>query len=166
MNGGRPLNDGLISLGLLGFAQFCGAAPQAGMKADESARRTPIVLRAEGREVQGWLDDSATAGDFLKTLPRTISMKRWGKREFYGKTGVPLRVEGPTQSGFSDGDITYWVPGGSFAIFYDRRHNPDISDLVVFGKVSAGLESFSRFSDSIELGIEVVGVGPDGAGRP
>lgn len=121
----------------------------------KQSTRTPIVMVAQGIELHGWLDDSMTAHEFIKTLPRTIPMSRWGDREFYGKLGGPLHVEGPTQSGFSNGDISYWVPGGSFAIFYDDRHNPDISDLLVFGQVTDGLEQFSRFENEIELQIQL-----------
>ncbi|MFV0600899.1 MAG: cyclophilin-like fold protein, partial [Brachymonas sp.] len=131
---------------------LCQAAPEGGGAA---GGRTAIVMRGEGQEVRGWLDDSLTARDFIRTLPRSIEMKRWGGREFYGKTGDRLRVAGPTQRGFADGDITYWVPGGSFAIFYDSRQDQDIDNLLVFGKVSAGLEWFTRFDDAVELRIEL-----------
>lgn len=145
----------LLALALFGAATLCQAAPSGEGVGAAPARRTAIVLHAQGHELHGWLDDSVTARDFIKTLPRTLPMKRWGGREFYGKPGAQLRVAGPTQHGFTNGDIGYWVPGGSFAIFYDDRQSQDIDDLIVIGKVSAGLEWFRRFDDTIELSIEL-----------
>ena len=149
----RERRSSFAALVLSGTTAFCQVALAEGSAAPTGG--TAIVMRAQGQDVRGWLDDSVTSRDLIKTLPRTLPMKRWGAREFYGKPGDRLRVEGRTQSGFADGDISYWVPGGSFAIFYDARQNQNIDNLLVIGKVTDGLDRFQRFDDAIELRIEL-----------
>ncbi|MBS1154743.1 MAG: hypothetical protein H6R07_667 [Proteobacteria bacterium] len=116
---------------------------------------TPITIRAGKTVLNGTLNDSPTARDFLKSLPVTMKMTRWGEREYYGKVGKPLAA-GKSQNGFANGDIAYWVPGGSFAIFFDNRHNPDISDLIVIGKITSDLKAFDGMAESIDMQIERV----------
>lgn len=114
---------------------------------------TPITIRAGKTVLNGILNDSPTARDFLKSLPVTMKMTRWGEREYYGKVGKALAA-GKTQSGFANGDIAYWVPGGSFAIFFNNQHNPDISDLIVIGKITSDLKAFDGMAETIEMQIE------------
>lgn len=51
---------------------------------------TAITIKAGNAAIAATLDDSPTAQDFVKSLPLTISMKRWGDREYYGKVRGPL----------------------------------------------------------------------------
>ena len=116
---------------------------------------TPVTIKAGNKLITATLDDSPTAKDLVKSLPLTISMKRWGDREYYGKLREPLSDQGRKQSGFENGDVAYWVPGGSFAIFFDDKVNPDISNLIVFGKISSDLKVFDTLGESLEMRIEL-----------
>ena len=116
---------------------------------------TPVTIKAGNTLITATLDDSTTSRDFVKSLPLTISMKRWGDREYYGKLREPLSDQGRKQNGFANGDVAYWVPGGSFAIFFDDKVNPDISNLIVFGKISSDLKVFDTLGESLEMRIEL-----------
>ncbi|CAN5726975.1 hypothetical protein BH10PSE18_BH10PSE18_30610 [soil metagenome] len=90
------------------------------------------------------LIDHATSRDFLHRLPMTLRMIRSDEREYHGRPDVPLSVEGPRQTRFEDGDLGYWTPGGYLAVFLDRTVRPEISDLIVMGKVTSELAALRR----------------------
>jgi len=75
------------------------------------------MITAGNTVITANLNDSATAQDFIKSLPVTMKMTRWGEREYYGKVRERLSDESRKQNGFDNGDVAYWAPGGSFAIF-------------------------------------------------
>ena len=116
---------------------------------------TAITIKAGNAAIAATLDDSPTAQDFVKSLPLTISMKRWGDREYYGKVREPLSDRGRKQNGFANGDVAYWPRGGSFAIFFNNKVNPDISDLIVFGKISTDLKVFDAMDESLDMRIDL-----------
>ena len=128
----------------------------ADLSSNVALAATPITMKAGDQVITAMLDDSPTAQDFIKSLPLTLSMKRWGNREYYGKVRQPLSAQGKRQSGFANGDVAYWVPGGSFAVFFNDKVNPDISDLIVFGKVTSDLRAFDALGESLEMRIDVV----------
>lgn len=120
-----------------------------------TANATAITIKAGNAVIAATLDDSPTAQDFVKSLPLTISMKRWGDREYYGKVREPLSDRGRKQNGFANGDVAYWPRGGSFAIFFNNKVNPDISDLIVFGKISTDLKVFDAMDESLDMRIDL-----------
>jgi hypothetical protein len=120
----------------------------------------PITLTAAATTISATLNDTPTARDFLRSLPRTMAMTRWGEREYYGKVGTPLSVEAPQQTGFRNGDIAYWVPGGSFAVFFDDTRDTNISDLIVIGRVGSDLSAFNALGATVDMRIERVGGAP------
>lgn len=122
---------------------------------DSAPPGTSIILRVGGKTITATLNDSRTAQDFIKTLPRSMKMTRWGDREFYGKVGTRLFDAGARQKGFTDGDISYWATGGSFAIFYDSSKDQNISDLIVIGKINSDVGVFKSLEDQLDMQIEL-----------
>jgi hypothetical protein len=117
---------------------------------------TRITIRAGSVRIAGWLDAGPTAQDFIALLPTTIAMTRWGDREYYGKVLLTPRAnEGRRQEGFANGDIGYWVPGGSFALFFDENANPGISDLIVMGTITSDLALLAGLGETADMVIEV-----------
>ncbi|GAB4058556.1 cyclophilin-like fold protein [Uliginosibacterium sediminicola] len=131
------------------------AAPRHAWAAQNESAGTPILIQAAGHTIRATLNDSRTAQDFIKSLPRSLTMTRWGDREFYGKVGSRLFDAVPRQKGFADGDITYWVPGASFAIFYDSTKDQDIDDLIVIGKIQSDLSVFKDLDYVLTMRIEL-----------
>lgn len=127
----------------------------AGLSINGATAATPITIKAGNAAITATLDDSPTSRDFVKSLPLTISMKRWGEREYYGKLREPLSDQGRKQNGFANGDVAYWPRGGSFAIFFNNKVNPDISDLIVFGKISSDLKVFDAMDESLDMRIDL-----------
>ena len=139
-----------------GFLSIPAALIVTGLSINGAIAATPITIKAGNATITATLDDSSTSRDFVKSLPLTISMKRWGNREYYGKVREPLSDQGRKQNGFDNGDVAYWPRGGSFAIFFNNKVNPDISDLIVFGKINSDLKVFDAMDESLDMRIELV----------
>lgn len=128
------------------------AAPACPGKGEEEAAHITMIIG--DKIITACLNDSRTSQDFIASLPATMKMTRWGEREYYGKVGAALSVEGQRQSGFANGDVAYWAPGGSFAIFFNETANQNISDLIVMGKITSNLETFDTLGESVVMRIE------------
>lgn len=116
---------------------------------------TQITMTAGKTVIAAMLDDSATARDFIKSLPVTMKMTRWGNREYYGKVANRLSEDGQKRNRFENGDVAYWAPGGSFAVFFNDKANPEIDNLIVMGKITSDLKAFDALGESVDMRIEV-----------
>jgi hypothetical protein len=126
----------------------------------ETDRVTNIVLTAGTTVVTAQLKDNPTSRDFLKSLPRTIAMTRYGDREYYGKVGTPLSHQGIEQQGYTDGDLVYWTPGDSFAIFFAKGATETVGNLIVLGRITSGLDAFNRLGPTLAMKIELAKENP------
>ena len=122
----------------------------------EAVAATQITMTAGHTVITATLDDSATTRDFIKSLPLTMKMTRWGNREYYGKVASRLSDDAPKRNRFASGDVVYWVPGGSFAVFFNDTGNTSLADLIVMGKVTSDLKAFDTLGESVDMRIEVV----------
>ena len=132
---------------------FCGTAVALAEGEEPFAR---IAMTTGTAVITADLHDNPTTRDFVASLPVTMSMTRWGEREYYGKVGKRLSDKGRQRNGFEDGDVAYYVPGGSFAVFFNNKVNPDIAHLIVMGKVTSDLSVFESLGESLTVRIELV----------
>lgn len=102
-----------------------------------------LQIQIGSQVLQGILNDSSEAKQFKALLPQTISMVRYGSREYYGS--IESRIS-PVSSGqlyFEAGDITYCPTNNTIAIFYNQSEHPDLTmEVYVIGKVTADLKLF------------------------
>lgn len=115
----------------------------------------PITLTVGETVITAALNNSKTSQDFIKTLPRTMTMRRWGNREYYGKVQSDLSTEGTQRNGFENGDVAYYPPGGSFAIFFNEANPTTPSPLIIMGKISSDLKVFDKMGETVEMKIEI-----------
>lgn len=106
---------------------------------DDEKEGAHITMITGDTIVTATLNNNQTFQDFVKSLPVTTKMTRWEERKYYGRAPTALSSEGQRQSGFSNGDVAYWVPGGSFALFFNENRNQNISDLIIMGKITSSL---------------------------
>lgn len=132
---------------------FCGTSAAFAENQTPFAR---ITMTAGTAVITAELHDNPTTRDFVASLPVTMPMTRWGEREYYGKVGKRLSDKGHQQNGFENGDVAYYVPGGSFAVFFNNKVNPDISHLIVMGKVTSDLRVFESLGESVTMRIELM----------
>lgn len=131
-------------------------AAKAGSQANMHEKQTlaTIQMRTGNVTVTGELWDNPTTRDLLKLLPLNLHVMRWGDREYYGKPGQPISTETPKQDHFAAGDIMYWAPGGSFAIFLEDSTGNELSNLIPLGKVNSDLGVFSDLGKALTMTIE------------
>ncbi|WP_166434288.1 cyclophilin-like fold protein [Vibrio viridaestus] len=121
-----------------------------------SEKSVPITLTIDSIVITATLDNSQTSKEFLATLPRTMSMTRYGDREYYGKVGKAISEEGQKINDYSNGDVTYYATGRSFAIFYAKEGESSQSGLIRMGKITSDLSDFEKIAGAVEMRIEVV----------
>ncbi|EKM3681629.1 hypothetical protein PUS40_004393 [Vibrio alginolyticus] len=122
----------------------------------ETIITAPFAAYFSYRKDQHALDNSQTSSEFLAMLPRTMSMTRYGDREYYGKVGKAISEEGQKIDDFSNGDVTYYAAGRSFAIFYAKEGESSQPGLIRMGKITSDLRDFEKLEGVVEMRIEVV----------
>ena len=113
-----------------------------------------ITMAVDNTIITAELDNSQTKKEFLVTLPRTMTMRRYGDREYYGKVGHAISEEGQHIDDYLNGDVTYYAAGRSFAIFFDKENQSSQSGLIRMGKITSDLHDFDDLADSVEMRIE------------
>lgn len=121
---------------------------------DQSATETDITLSIDDTVITATLDNSETTKDFLATLPRTITMDEYGGREYYG--GIEKLSENGVQiDNFKNGDVTYFMDGPSFAIFYGKEGESSQSGLIRMGKITSDLSVFNTLEAPVDMRVEI-----------
>jgi flavodoxin len=119
---------------------------------------TPITITIGNRKLTGILNNSPEAKAFVSMLPQTISMVRYGGREYYG--GIATRIEAQTEEkrNFIDGDITYCSTNNTVAIFYAQTDRPNLGmGVISMGKVTSDLSVFNTFGSNENIRFELGG---------
>lgn len=115
---------------------------------------TDIVLTVGDIQITATLTNSATTRDFLATLPRTLTLTRYGDREYYGRIAA-LSEAGESIDTFSNGDVTYYPAGPSLAIFFAKDSESRQSGLIRMGRITSALSDFDYLGNQVEVRIEV-----------
>jgi len=101
-----------------------------------------IRLTLNGKTMTATLIDNATARDFLSLLPMTLTLDDYAETEKISYLSRKLSTAGaPAGSDPSVGDITYYAPWGSLAIFY--RDFGYSRGLVQLGRIDSGIEALN-----------------------
>ena len=134
------------------IAESAPAAEQAEVL--EPTEATEIVLDFVGNQVTAVLDHSETTQAFLARLPLTVSMNRYGDREYYA--AIPeLPENGEAIPDFENGDITYYTTGKSLAIFFGNADSSSQTDLIRIGRITSDLEIFQKLPDTVDVTISL-----------
>lgn len=113
--------------------------------AASAANEIPLVITVGDKTINGVLYDNATAQEFKKLLPLTVSMAEYGGREFYGSIEERISTQAEGQLFFADGDITYCPQNNSVAIFFAQTERPNLTMRVIpVGKVTSDLSIFQE----------------------
>ena len=120
----------------------------------ETADTTNIVITVGNVVITATLDNSETTAAFLATLPRTLTMNRYGDREYYGRMEA-ISENGESIPDFENGDVTYYPAGPSFAIFFDGEDSSSQSGLIRMGKITSALSAFNTLGETVKVQIEL-----------
>ena len=116
-----------------------------------------IRLTAGETVLSATLDDNATARDFASLLPLTLQMNDLFKREKVGRLPRSLTAGGKPQSSYEIGNIAYWSPGPTVAVFYDHDgQSIPAPGIVILGEINSGADAFKKYDDTVDVTIEAV----------
>lgn len=132
----------------LGMAESLEAASDMHMEDGGTGRM--ITMTVGDIVINIALDEGPIADDLLSRLPMTLDMARWGDREYYAAINPQLVTEGDAQDGFTPGDVGYWLPGPSFAIFFNEGISGSLNDFVVIGHITSDLAAFGELGENVE----------------
>lgn len=109
-----------------------------------AATEAPRVrFTAGASEITVRLADNPTSRDFLSLLPLTLEFEDFNGMEKISYLPRRLTIDGSTGAEPSTGDLTYFVPWGNLAFFYDvGRWDASYDDQVIpIGVVESGFDS-------------------------
>ena len=125
--------------------------------ATSNSGTTAITMTVGDTVITAELSDSQTTRDFLALLPRTVTLSRYGDREYYGNPGGTLSTEGEVIPDFENGDVTFYPPSGNLAIFFGNEDTSNQSNLIRMGKITSDFSVFENFPQTIEMQVAVAG---------
>lgn len=77
-----------------------------------------VVLKLEGVELAGQLNDSPAAQALAGALPLEMGLSRWGE-EYYGDLGPSLGpFAGKQVEVLEVGELAFWPPGNALCLFF------------------------------------------------
>lgn len=109
-----------------------------------------IKVTAGSREFQVALNSTPEAKLFYSQLPLSVSMGRFGGREFYGSMPGEMKVSSKGQYTFKNGTLTYCPTNHTVAFFYAQTSRPHLTMAVYpMGSVLGKLKIFHELDDSV-----------------
>ena len=120
----------------------------------EQTNSTNIKMLFGETEITAILDNSGTSKAFMDLLPLTLDMRRYADREYYASI-EPLPEDGEVIPDYENGDVTYYVPGKSLAIFFGNEENFTQGGLIRMGRITSDLSLFADMSNSLTVTIEI-----------
>ncbi|ROQ63750.1 hypothetical protein EDD93_6498 [Streptomyces sp. 840.1] len=127
-------------------APASGEPPASASASPSGSDRSPsmdIRVTIDGREVEATLTDSPAARDLASLLPLTLDLKDFHGTERIADPPRKLTTENaPEPQAPKTGDLTYYVPWGNLAIFYQDGPSAS-SDLLVLGHINADADQLS-----------------------
>ncbi len=113
------------------------------------AKGAAIKIEIGSAVLDGVIYDTALAQEFKERFPMTVSMGRYGGREYYGGIDFTPAASGNGQLNFENGDITYCRTNNTMAIFYAQTDHPNLTmEVVPIGKVTSDLSVFDTLGSS------------------
>lgn len=138
-------------------AQWLAKLPTpAPVNAAANTATTPVIVTIGDIELEGYLNDSAESRQFIRMMPITVSMVRFGGREYYGGIQGRISLTREGQFHFENGDITYSPRNNTVAIFYAQTDRPNLTmPIVPLGKVTSDLAIFDNLGRSADVSFRL-----------
>lgn len=126
--------------------------------ADNSAgETTPITLTIGDTVLNGYLNDSDPAKSLIAMLPLTVTLND-SDNDFCGDNLDIEYSENDVQSGYKNGDLTFWPPASNFVIFVDDEENSaNTENLVILGKITEPQAALDALEGTIDVTIALAG---------
>lgn len=113
---------------------------------------TPVSIDIDGTAFEGELFDTPEARAFQAMLPCTITMARYGEREYYGGIEGTIETDEEGDLTFEDGVITYCPTNNTVAIFFSQSDKPDLTmGVIPIGHVTSSLAAFDELGGRVDV---------------
>jgi hypothetical protein len=120
----------------------------------DNSKQYKIKIMIGDTTLAATLYDNPTTRDFISLLPLDLKLEDYAGTEKISYLPKKLSKEdAPAGSDPSIGDITYYVPWGNLAIFYNDFGYAN--GLIILGKIDNGIEVFNT-SKSLNVRIELI----------
>jgi hypothetical protein len=133
----------VVLAGTMGLAcadsEVASSQPSTQATSAQQVKAMRIRMMIEGTAVTATLDDNETARDFTSLLPLTLTLKDYAATEKI--SDLPKRLstqDAPPGYEPSSGDITYYAPWGTLALFHKEFDYS--AGLVRLGTIESGVE--------------------------
>ena len=114
-----------------------------------------IEIDINGNRVIGRLNDTKTSKDFIAELPLTVRLNDLFRREKYAELPHPLSTDAKREYRYKLGQIAYWSPSKSIAIFYkDDGETIPPPGIIVMGQIESGV-NLVGFEGSAQVTIKL-----------
>lgn len=114
--------------------------------------QAPINISLGDTVLSGLLNSSPEAKEFMASLPQSITMARYGGREYYGPAAEKISVVTKGRLTFEDGDITYCPKNNTIAIFFAQTDQPNLTmEVIPIGKVTSDLLALHNLDSSVRM---------------
>lgn len=154
----------ILALTLLYFGSACAAenpatsisvAQRSSAASSPEANTMQIRLTINGQSTTATLIDNPATRDFIALLPMTLTLEDYASTEKIAYLPKKLSTQGaPPGVDPEVGDIAYYAPWGSLAIFY--RGFGYSAGLIKLGHLGAGIEALN-IRGSLKVTIEAIG---------
>ncbi|RDB64319.1 hypothetical protein C1878_00160 [Gordonibacter sp. 28C] len=130
-------------------------APHVEESPSQQAGETPVSIDIGGTAIEGVLFDTPEARAFQAMMPCTISMVRYGDREYYGSIEGSIETDETGDLSFEDGAITYCPTNNTVAFFFSQSSNPDLTmGVIPIGRVTSDLAAFDAMGSRVEASFQ------------
>lgn len=97
------------------------------------------------------LNDSPVSRELCRYLPLSGKMMRYDRREFYLTLPFAPNIDGLETTDFHNGDVAFYPPYGTLAVFYDREGDSHCPGLIPVGRVTENLSIFSGLDGEVTV---------------
>lgn len=123
---------------------------------ENNTEETKITVTIGDRQVEGILNNTELAEEIKGMFPLTVTMGRFGTREFYGGIDETPISTGEGKLNFENGDITYCPTNNTLAIFYNQSDRPNLTmEVIKIGEVTSDLSIFNEIDSRVEMVFDI-----------
>lgn len=123
---------------------------------ENNSEETKITVTIGDRQVEGVLNNTALAEEIREMFPLTVTMGRYGTREFYGGIDETPSNTGEGKLNFENGDITYCPTNNTLAIFYNQSDRPNLTmEVIKIGEITSDLSIFDEIDSRVEMVFDI-----------
>ena len=120
-----------------------------------SAENLNIKVWIDGLDFSAILNDTDASRQFASMLPLEVEMTDWLSREKVARLPETIFIEDAPVKPFEAGDITYYAPGRSLAIFYTSEGSTMVPGLYSLGSIEWGSEFLKNSGEAVWVRIEL-----------